>query len=55
MTRPTKRDVRIEGIASIIRERSRFPSGQPRMSPGAAREIAEAAYQYLVAEKVVRK
>lgn len=51
--RPTLREVRVEGIAMILRENSRFPSGTPRFSPAKAREIAEFVYQYLQTEGVI--
>lgn len=49
---PTKREQRVEAIATIVRELTRFPSGTPRISPQKAREIGEYIYQWLVAEKV---
>ncbi len=48
LVQPSIRDLRVEGLAMIFREQSRFPSGTARVSPEKAREIAEYAYQYLV-------
>ena len=44
---PSKREILIEGIAMIIRENTRHPSGGAKMSPDTAREIAHYLYEYL--------
>ena len=50
----TKRARRVEAIAMIIREQSRFPSGTPRLSPDKARDIGEFVYQYMQTEGIIR-
>lgn len=50
---PSRREARVEAIAMIVREQTRWPSGTPMISPQKARDLGEYIYQYLQTEKVI--